>query len=239
MSGAAAPLFIDAGERMRALARAMAGFAVAFDRFGGAPPAPRFEQDWFPRLDLMAAYAMLRTRRPRRVVEVGSGHSTRAMARAIADGGLATRLVSIDPRPRAALAGLAIERIAARAQEAGAEAFAGLGAGDALFVDSSHRGGPGSDVELLLGRVAPALPAGALLHVHDVFLPEGYPAAWTGRGYDEHDAVTALLASGGWSVCWSSHWARTRLGAAPELAAALARPIPAGAYESSLWLERI
>src|SRR6185503_4717515 len=56
------------------------------------PPAPRWNQDWFPRLDAAAAYAMVRITQPRRIVEVGSGHSTRFLARAVADGGLATRI---------------------------------------------------------------------------------------------------------------------------------------------------
>jgi len=229
---------LAAEEAMREFAGAMAGFAEAFDRFGGAPPAPRFAQDWFPRLDLMAAYTTVRLRAPARIVEVGAGHSTRAMARAIADGGLATRHVAIDPRPRAALAGLAVEWHQRRVQDADRAIFASLAPGDVLFVDSSHRDGPGSDVALLLGEIAPALAAGALLHVHDVFLPEGYPAAWSSRGYDEQERVAALLAGGGWRVLWSSHWARTRLGGALAGLGLLDRPIPAGACEASLWLER-
>src|SRR5262245_31183128 len=66
-----------------------------------APPAPRWNQDWFPRLDAAAAYAMVRALRPKRIVEVGSGHSTRFLARAVADGGLDTRITAIDPEPRA------------------------------------------------------------------------------------------------------------------------------------------
>ena len=234
-----AAILAAAEPAMRVLARAAASFAGDFARFGGAPPAPRFEQDWFPRLDLIAAYALVRARAPARIVEIGSGHSTRIMARAIADGRLATRLVSIDPAPRAALAGLAVERIGARVQDADPAAYARLGAGDVLFVDSSHVGGPGSDVELLLGRVAPALAPRALLHVHDVFLPEPYPASWAWRGYDEHAAVEALLAAGRFRVLWSSHWALTRLAADPALAPLLAWPLVEGAHESSLWLERI
>src|SRR3954453_7638329 len=34
------------------------------------------DQSWFPALDAAAAYALLRDRKPRHVVEVGSGHST-------------------------------------------------------------------------------------------------------------------------------------------------------------------
>ena len=52
---------------------------------------------------------MVRSTRPQRIVEVGSGHSTRFMARAVADGGLDTRITAIDPKPRAAICGLNVE----------------------------------------------------------------------------------------------------------------------------------
>ena len=71
----------------------------ALERLGGPPPAPRFDQGWFAPLDACVAYAMVRARRPRRIVEVGSGHSTRFLARAIADQALSTTLVCIDPAP--------------------------------------------------------------------------------------------------------------------------------------------
>ena len=49
-------------------------------------PGPRWNQDWFPRLDAAVLYAMVRTWKPSCIVEIGSGHSTRFMVRAIADG---------------------------------------------------------------------------------------------------------------------------------------------------------
>ena len=51
---------------------------------GTPPPAPRWEQSWFPRLDAAMAYGFLRHSKPRRVIEVGAGHSTRVLARAAA-----------------------------------------------------------------------------------------------------------------------------------------------------------
>ena len=32
-----------------------------------------------------------------------------------------------------------------------------------------------------------------LLHVHDIFLPDPYPAAWDWRGYNEQAAVAPLI----------------------------------------------
>jgi hypothetical protein len=135
-----------------------------------SPPAPRWNQDWFPRLDAAAAYAIVRTTRPRRIVEVGSGHSTRFLARAVADGRLATQITCIDPAPRASIAQLPITHLAAPVQQAPIALFQALAPGDILFIDSSHQVKPGGDVDFLF-RVLPILASGVRVHFHDVFPP--------------------------------------------------------------------
>jgi len=45
------------------------------------------EQSWFPSLDAAVAYTLVRERKPRHIVEVGSGHSTRVLSRALVDQG--------------------------------------------------------------------------------------------------------------------------------------------------------
>ncbi len=203
------------------------------------PGAPRWRQDWFPTLDAAVAYVMVRERRPRRIVEVGAGHSTRFLARAIADGGLATELVAIDPQPRATLTGLAARWEATVVQEADPALFAALGPGDLLSVDSSHILMPGTDVDLILNGVLPTLPPGVLVHFHDIMLPDPYPEAWAWRGYNESQAVGALIGAGGWRPLWASHYAATRMDAA--VAASVAGRLPAApdAPPGSLWLERL
>ena len=99
------------------------------------PPAPRWNQDWFPRLDAAAAYALVRSEPPRRVVEVGSGHSTRFLARAVADGGLATRITAIDPEPRASIAGLDVAFLRKPVQETQVELEAGAAKDASVRVD--------------------------------------------------------------------------------------------------------
>lgn len=202
---------------------------------GTRPPAPRFEQDWFPRLDAAIAYTLIRTRRPQRIVEIGSGHSTRFMARAIADEALGTRLTAIDPAPRAGLAGLAVEWLRRPLQEVGPEPFAALSAGDMLFVDSSHILMPGSDVDIVLNWLWPQLPAGVLVHIHDIVLPDAYPAAWVWRGYNEQNALAGVLGSS--RLLWSSHWLATRQSAEVVRSGLETLPLMPGALETSLWLE--
>src|SRR6185503_11336394 len=157
-------------------------YAAHLEAIGAAhgshrPPAPRWDQDWFPRLDAAAAYALVRKEPPQRIVEVGSGHSTRFLARAVADGGLATRITAIDPEPRASLAGLDVEWLRIPVERV--KPFPRLEAGDILFIDSSHQLKPGNDVEFLLSTVIPRLPPGVRVHFHDIFLPDGYPTEWT------------------------------------------------------------
>ena len=214
------------------------GFADDFSKMGGEAPNPRFEQDWFPRLDACALYALIRTRAPKRIVEIGSGHSTRFAARAVADGNLATRITAIDPAPRAAIEGLGIEIVRKTVQAGGVEPFLDLDAGDVLIVDSSHILMPGTDVDLLFNGVIPALPSGVLIHIHDICLPDAYPAAWVWRGYNEQQAAIPMITSGGFDVLWSSRYVVTRLADTFAKTAVAKLPLPKGACETSLWLRK-
>ena len=202
----------------------------------GDGPA-RFDQDWFPRLDAAAAYAILRAHKPRRIVEIGSGHSTRFLARAVADGGLGTAITCIDPAPRAAIA---LPRRPAPAEPALRGAAGALRRrsrpGDVLFVDSSHLAMPGTDVDRIVLDLLPRLPPGVLVHIHDVFLPDPYPPEWAWRGYNEQLLVGALLQGGAFELVFASRYVAAHR---PDWLGPVARlPLPSGAYETSLWLRK-
>jgi hypothetical protein len=215
------------------------GFAPELERIGTeAPPAPRWNQDWFPRLDAAAAYALVRSVKPRRIVEVGAGHSTRFVVRAVRDGGLDTTITAIDPAPRVDLSRLPVTVVRSTVQEAGDGVFAGLEGGDVLMIDSSHILVPGSDVDLLLNRVLPSLSAGAVVQVHDVFLPDDYPRDWAWRGYNEQLGVASLLFGGAFEVLFSSRYAATRMAGAVAATVVGRLPLVESAVESSLWLRK-
>ncbi|MBM3488047.1 MAG: class I SAM-dependent methyltransferase [Alphaproteobacteria bacterium] len=235
---ALAPLFAAAADRFAAVVAEIETHAAAFDVIARdrGPGVPRWDQDWFPPLDAAAAYTLIRRYRPRMIVEIGSGHSTRFLARAVADGGLATRLVAIDPAPRASLAGLAVDWRRTRLQDADPALFAAIGPGDCLFVDSSHVLAPGSDVDNVMNRILPLLPAGALVHIHDIFLPDPYPADWRWRGYGEQLAVATLLLAGGAAPLFASHAVATREAGLLARGVLARLPAPGGARPASLWL---
>jgi hypothetical protein len=231
------PLFEAAVPRFLDVLGAIEAYGDDLGRIAAGQGPARFDQDWFPALDAGAAYAIVRRERPARIVEIGSGHSTRFLAQAVLDGGLATEILCVDPKPRAGIAGLPVRHIASLLRDADPGIFAALRAGDILFVDSSHIAMPGTDVDRLFLDVLPRLPAGVLVHVHDVFLPDPYPPEWAWRGYNEQLLVGALIGRGGYDLLWSSRWVATRRG---ELVprAVLGEVLP-GAYETSVWLKAL
>ena len=242
-----APLLPPPGAQppYRAIEAVFDGNAAAFcavldlvDTHGPALEGLRalLEQSWFPSLDAAVAYALVRECKPRRIVEVGSGHSTRVLARALAGVG---ELVAIDPAPRADIAGLpGVRVVPATLQATPLDLFDGLAAGDILFIDSSHILMPGSDVDVLFNRVLPRLPAGVVVHVHDIFLPFDYPAAWGWRNYNEQQGVAPLLATGAYTALFSSVWAERRLGERLARSVIPRLPRPADAIATSLWLRK-
>lgn len=158
--------------------------------------------------DLEVLYLMVRTLKPRRVVEIGCGNSTRIVRQAILDGDLATELVAIDPLPRADISGLTDRFEECRLEEIDnfIERYP-LGADDILFVDSSHEVFVGNDVANIFCRIIPALPRGVVVHVHDVFLPYDYPPCFA-RDYShwgEQYLLHALILGRDCDVLWPGH----------------------------------
>lgn len=205
----------------------------------GTGRLPSFCQDWFPRLDGAAAYAMVRRHRPRRIIEIGSGYSTGFLARAVADGGLDCDITAIDPAPRADIAGLGVEVIHAPVQKLGTGRFASLAAGDFLVVDSSHILMPGTDVDFILNGILPLVPPGLFVHFHDIFLPDPYPEEWTWRGYNEQIAIAALFSeANAYELEFSSHYVTTRLDRRLMATVIADIAMPRGAFETSLWLRK-
>ncbi len=184
--------------------RHLDAFAKFADRFAAIPlqagdddPAPRWMNPWFTAFDAVGLYGFLGTLNPRLMVEVGSGNSTKFARRAITDLSLRTRLVSIDPQPRAEVDALCDEVIRAPAETVDDSVFAKLKSGDVLFIDSSHRSFENSDVTRLFLEILPELEPGVIVHVHDVYLPYDYPPPAEGLLYNEQYLLAALFLGGG------------------------------------------
>ena len=123
-------------------------------------------------------YCFVRTRKPARMMQIGAGASTAVVLRAAREAGFPIDLTCVDPFPTDYL-----RRLGARGeitlrdvpvQDLAATEFAALGAGDVLFIDSTHTVSPGSDVNYLILEVLPRLAKGVYVHFHDVTMPYDY-----------------------------------------------------------------
>jgi len=179
--------------------------------FAEFPSAPRpkdgrrygYDNDAYNYGDGVLLNAMLRHLRPRRVVEVGSGHSSCLT--------LDTNDISfvgaidctfIEPYPQRLHSLLKpgdrerINIIPQRVQDVPLDVFRRLQANDVLFIDSTHVSKIGSDVNRLFFEVLPLLAEGVYIHIHDVFYPFEYPQEWAlgdGRAWNEQYVLRALL----------------------------------------------
>jgi hypothetical protein len=153
----------------------------------------------FGPIEAQALYAILRSRRPRRIVEIGSGSSTLVMSRAVqrnvADGAASSEIRAFDPFTAQNVTGLPYVSAAPTHGIDLTGADLGLRAGDVLFIDSTHAVRTGSEVPHIYLNLIPALPSGVLIHIHDIYLPYLFPPHLYASYFDwqETTLVAALL----------------------------------------------
>jgi predicted O-methyltransferase YrrM len=141
-----------------------------------------YNNGYFEAVDAEVAYFMVRQFKPARIVEIGTGYSTRVLATALERNsetdGLEGQLISIDPNPERFLKNgwrSVVVQIPRAIQEVELKFFGTLQSGDILFIDSSHVVSVGSDVLREYLQILPQLKPGVLVHIHDIFLPSDYP----------------------------------------------------------------
>jgi hypothetical protein len=159
-------------------------------------------------LDAAINYCIVRDLKPARIVEIGSGRSTEILARAVGDAGRGGRIISIDPAPRLDITRLLVSFEARTLHVDDIALGRSLERDDILYIDSSHILEPGTDVDIdiELNVLLPALKPGVVVHVHDVFLPWGYPQDWSARNWNEVSGLTPWVASGAFEMLFPSYF---------------------------------
>jgi hypothetical protein len=191
--------------RMRETMRMLASHHGKFP-FPRHPEAPwRFHWDnpYFGSHDASVLFSMLLAFRPKRVIEVGCGHSSRLLLdtnEMFFDGALSLTLIDPFLDDLSALFGPkgapGARLYPQTLQEVPLELFGELEANDILFIDSSHVSKTGSDVNHYLFRILPSLKPGVLIHVHDIPWPFEYPETWVieeKRSWNEAYVLHAFL----------------------------------------------
>jgi Methyltransferase domain len=195
-------------------------------------------------LDLAFGYGLLRSRPIQTYLEIGSGVSTHLADRARTHGARFS-ITCIDPEPRVEVAALA-DRVERRHMEDMIEEIVDLsGPGTALFFDGSHFAFPGSDVTRFFLDILPALRAGTLVHIHDIYLPDDYPPVHLGRLWNEQYLLAAWLLGGGARLrpVIPGHWIAGQIAKegievwAPEAPAGFQEALRAQPDSSAWWME--
>ena len=193
-------------------------------------------------------YNMIRTFKPRRIIEIGSGNSTLMAVKAVAanasdDGTYRCDVVCVEPYEHKWLSHLPVRLIRQRMEDLDPQVFLDLGPHDILFIDSSHIIRPQGDVLFQILEILPRLQPGVFVHIHDVFSPNDYPDAWLVdemRLWNEQYLVEAFLSCnshyrivGALNYLWHHH--RSAL----TLACPMLRQANPGYEPGSLWLQRL
>jgi len=148
-------------------------------------------------------YNLIRLKKPKRIVEIGSGHSTKMARLAITqnikeDAGYNCEHICIEPYEMSWLEKLNIRIIREKVEKVDKEIFNSLGENDILFIDSSHMIRPQGDVLFEYLELLPTLNPGVIVHVHDIFSPKDYPEEWIidkAQFWNEQYLLEAFLTS--------------------------------------------
>jgi hypothetical protein len=172
-------------ERYIANIRRLAAYKPAKDRAAAADGMEfSLDNNTFSYMRASVLYGMIRRNKPGRIIEIGSGNSSKVIRRAIADNnaearGYTVRYTIIDPycafneSQFYDVCEVNILRVPVESCEVAL--FAALEENDILFIDSSHTVRTGGDVNFEILEVLPVLKKGVAAHFHDVSLPYEYP----------------------------------------------------------------
>jgi hypothetical protein len=148
-------------------------------------------------------YQFIRATKPRRVLEVGSGNSTKiaraALKKNASESGIESTHTCIEPYEMSWLESLAgVEVIRKRLEDCEIDWKNILRDGDLFFIDSSHVIRPQGDVLKEYLEILPQLASGVYVHVHDIFTPKDYIDSMVTRDvmlWNEQYLLESLLAN--------------------------------------------
>ena len=151
-------------------------------------------------------FHVIRHFKPRRIFEIGSGHSTRMAFRALSrnraeDPSYSCDHVCIEPFEMKWLEETGVHVIRQKLEEVDLSFFEQLCLNDILFIDSSHMIRPQGDVLVEYLQILPRLARGVVVHIHDIFTPRDYPRHFLDlpRFWNEQYLLEAFL-------CHNNSW---------------------------------
>ena len=153
-------------------------------------------------------YNIIRYKKPSRIIEIGSGNSTKIARLAICmnkklDSTYQCEHICIEPYERPWLEKIeGIEVLRKKVEDIDICFFGQLNENDILFIDSSHIIRPQGDVLFEYLELMPTLKSGVIVHIHDIFSPRDYLREWIADKilfWNEQYLLEAFL-------CFNSEW---------------------------------
>jgi hypothetical protein len=154
-------------------------------------------------------YQLIRSIKPKRIFEVGSGNSTLMAIKAIRknheqEPNYKCKHVCIEPYEMPWLEETGVSVVRKKIEDIELSFFSELEENDILFIDSSHIIRPQGDVLFEYLELLPTLNKGVIVHVHDIFSPKNYPKQWLEdeiRFYNEQYLLEAFLShNSSWKI---------------------------------------
>ena len=207
------------------------------------------DNERFGNVDAQILWCMIRHLKPKRIIEIGSGYSTLLAAEAVLKNQeeniyCQCELVAIEPYPNPLLLkgfpGLS-KLMLSPVQQVPLTEFEALTTNDILCIDSSHALKIGGDVQYEYLEILPRLRAGAMVHVHDIFLPAEYPSTWVLDRHvfwNEQYLLQAFLTfNNKYEVCFAGRY--MCLNYPDRIAAAFSAYKGEDTWPTSFWMRRV
>jgi len=160
-----------------------------------------YNNNFYESGDAEMLYSMVRHFKPKKVIEIGCGYSTRLIKCALDKNrqeGVTAEQICIEPYEVPWLEQVGVDKvIRSKVEDIEMSLFDELEENCLLFIDSSHTLRTGGDVYIEYLHILPRLQKGVIIHIHDVFLPFDYPKQWVvshRRFWTEQYLVQAFLA---------------------------------------------
>ncbi|MCF6262438.1 MAG: class I SAM-dependent methyltransferase [Xanthomonadales bacterium] len=174
-----------------------------------------FDNPTFGSGDAEYWYQLIRLKKPKNIIEIGSGHSTLMAINAICknedeNSEYKCQHICIEPYEMPWLEKTKVTVVRKKVEDVNVSFFSKLDEGDVLFIDSSHMIRPDGDVVFEYLQLLPTLKKGVIVHVHDIFSPRNYPDAWLRddiRFWNEQYLLEAFLThNSSWKIIASLNY---------------------------------
>ena len=179
------------------------------------PPEFYMDNENFLSGDAEYWYQLVRTVKPRRIIEIGSGFSTLMARKALLrnradDPNYQCDHICVEPYEMPWLEGVGVSVVRKKVEDMKLDFFSQLSEGDILFIDSSHVIRPHGDVLFEYLELLPSLNKGVIVHVHDIFSPRNYLSEWIRERlflWNEQYLLEAFLTNNrDWEIIGAVNW---------------------------------